>query len=320
MGVVLTDKRFFCRQIEKKFGKISKKLEVKPCKTEAELLQNVSEAEAIMTTSAQFSGKVINALKNCKIIVRCGIGVDNIDIAIATKRLIYVANTPGFYVDEVSNHVMALLLALSRKIHLINRLVRVGRYDFGSIQPIYSLNGKTLGLLGFGRIGKAIFEKTRSFNLKCLVYDPYVSGKSIKNLGVEMVDLESLLSNSDFVSVNCPLTQETRGLLGKSQFKMMKKTALIINTARGGIIDEAELANALRNGLIAGAALDVLIDEPPKKNNPLLKFDNVLVTPHIGWYSEEAIAKMGAEAAEEVCRVFNGKLPKNLVNIELKNP
>ena len=317
MAVVLTDRRFFSEEMAGKFRQINKELLVRPCKTQAELVRNVCEAEAIMTTSTPFSQRVINKLENCRVIVRCGIGVDTIDLAAATKKHIYVANTPGFYANEVADHAIALLLALSRKICLLNQLVRKGRYDFSRIQPVYRVDEKTVGLIGFGSIGRAIFEKMKGFHVQGLAYDPYVSGDSLTYSDLEMVELDQLLLESDFVSVCCPLTSETRGLLGEEQFKMMKRTAFVINTARGGIIDETALAKALCNGWIAGAGLDVLLDEPARKSNPLLESENVVVTPHVAWYSEESLRSMSREAAEEICRVFSGELPRNLVNREL---
>jgi len=250
--------------------------------------------------------------------VRCGIGVDNIDLAAATQKGIYVANTPGFYVEEVSTHAVSLLLALSRKLFFADRLVRTGEYDFSLIQPVQELRGKTLGMIGLGTVGRAIVEKTRPFGLSHIVYDPYIDGcPSIS--GLEMVDFDYLIENSDFISVNCPLSPETKGLLGENEFCKMKPSTLVINTARGGIINEPALVKALESGWISGAGLDVLVEEPPRIDHPLLRFHNVILTPHIAWYSEEAIRKMSLAASEEVVRVFRGEVPMCLVNKDLSN-
>jgi len=317
--VVLTDPRFYSKGMEDRFREAGLRLEVKPFQTEKELLENVREADGILITSAPFRKNVIDGLKRCRVIVRFGIGVDKIDLAAATEKKIWVANTPGLYADEVSNHVITLLMVLSRKMLLTHQLVKRGTFQFHSIQPIYSLNGKTLGLIGLGRIGRAILKKLKVFNINCLAYDPYLPRNAATEYEVEAVSLERLLSDSDFISVNCPLTEETKGLLGEDQFRIMKKTAFIINTARGGIIDESALLKALRNHWIAGAGLDVFTEEPPRKNHPLFKLKNVIATPHIGWYSEESMERMRQEGFEEICRVFRGEVPKNLVNRELEH-
>lgn len=319
MEVILTDGRFYSKKIDALFSQIDRKLIVISVRTEEELLSRACEAEAVITTSTPFSKHVINGLKKCKVIVRCGVGVDNIDLLAATKRSIFIANTPGFYVEEVSSHAIAMLFGLNRKTHVSDKLVRKGAYDFEKIRPISNLSGKWLGLIGYGRIGRAIFEKLKVFGVRCAAYDPYFKECLTPSSEVTFLDLRSLLKTSDFVSINCPLTPETAGLIGSKEMSLMKPTAYLINTARGGIIDESALLRALREGWIAGAGLDAFAEEPLQKNNPLLKIKNVIATPHIGWYSEESIEKMSEEACNEVCRVLSGERPKNLVNIESRN-
>jgi D-3-phosphoglycerate dehydrogenase len=316
MEVVITDKRFYTKELKEKFAGTGHILALKPYKTESELLNDIIKADGVITTSARFSESVIQGLHNCKVIVRCGIGVDNIDLVAATQKGIYIANTPGFYVEDVSTHTVGLLLALSRKLALADRLIRTGEYDFSLIQPVQELRGKILGMIGLGAVGRAIVEKTRPFGLSYLVYDPYLDGRPSMS-GLEIVKFEYLIENSDFISVHCPLNSETKGLLGEKEFRKMKPSTFVINTARGGIINEPALIKAIQAGWISGAGLDVLSEEPPRSDHPLLRFHNVILTPHIAWYSEEAVRKMGLAASEEVLRVFQGDFPICLVNKDI---
>jgi len=316
MQVIITDNLFYTSEIKEIFYAAGHALALRPCKTESELLREIPDADAVITTSARFSDRVIRNLNKCKVIVRCGIGVDNIDLPAATEKGIYVANTPGLYVEEVSNHAVGLLLALSRKMFLADRLVRTGEYDFSMIRPVLELRGQILGLVGMGMVGSAIVEKTRPFGLSYLVYDPHLdAGPRIA--GLEVVEFDYLIENSDFISVNCPLTPETKGLLGENAFGRMKPSAIVINTARGAIIDEPALVKALESGRVSGAGLDVLVEEPPGADNPLFRFQNVILTPHIAWYSEEVIRKMSLAAGAEVLRVFREEAPQCLVNKEI---
>ena len=316
MEIIVTDARFCTDEIKQRFAAEGLGLVLRPYQTGIEPPKDVYNARAIITTSARFPASVVQNLHKCEIIVRCGVGVDNIDLAAATKKGIYVANTPGFYVEEVSTHALGLLLSLSRKIAFTDNLLRTGQYRFSEIQPLHGLRGKILGIIGFGLVGRAILDKTKALGLSYLVYDPYQNRLSTPST-VKMVDLGYLIENSDFISINCPLTSETNALLGENEFRRMKASAILINTARGEIINENALLKALELGWISGAGLDVLIEEPPRPDHPLLHFQNVIVTPHIAWYSEEAIQKMALAATEEVLRVFAGELPHSLVNEDI---
>jgi len=316
MKVVITDDLFCTDGIKEMFAAAGHELGLRPCKTERDLLKEIPPANAVITTSARFSDSIIQSLHDCKIIVRCGVGVDNIDLEAATMKGIYVANTPGLYVEEVSTHVVGLLVALSRKIFLADRLVRTGDYDFSLIRPVLELRGKTLGVIGMGMVGRAVVEKTRPFGFSYLVYDPHLDA-SPDIAGLEVTTFDHLIENSDFISVNCPLTPETKGLLGENAFGRMKPSAIVINTARGAIIDEPALVKALESGRVSGAGLDVLVEEPPGADNPLFRFQNVILTPHIAWYSEEVIRKMSLAAGAEVLRVFREEAPQCLVNKEI---
>ena len=214
---------------------------------------------------------------------------------------------------------MALILGCARKIVLLNSKVKNREWDFKISKPIFRLKGKVLGLIGFGKIARTIARKARVFGFKLLFYDPYISEEITKKYPAESVSLKELLKESDFISIHTPLNQETRHLLGEEQFKIMKDTAFLINTARGGIVDTEALYKALREGWIAGAALDLIEAVPPlTSQEPLLKLENVIVTPHAAWYSEESIIELQKSAAEEVARVLKGEWPLSVVNPEVK--
>lgn len=320
--VVITDYWYETLDMEK--AELSKlegvELSANQCKDEDELVDLVQDADAVIVQFASITKKVIDAMKKCKLIVRYAIGVDNIDLAAATSKGIFVANVPDYGIDEVSNHAIALLLALAKKIIPLSNSVKEGKWDYTVSKPLYRMSGRTLGLIGFGRIPVMVAKKMSRFGVEMLCYDPYISEEIPKKLGVVPVDLDTLLKKSDYISVHCPLNNQTRHLLSKEQFAKMKPGAILINTARGGIIDESALIEALQSGRIAAAGLDVTEREPIAADNPLLFMDNVIITPHNAWYSEEAIATLQRMVGEEVVRVLSGQLPKNLVNKEvLKN-
>jgi D-3-phosphoglycerate dehydrogenase len=237
--------------------------------------------------------------------------VDNINVEAATERGIIVANVPDYCVDEVSTHAMALILACARKVPYLSTTVKNGNWDFTVGKPLFRSQGRVLGLFGLGRIGRAVARKATGFNFKIIAYDLYISEANEK---VELVSFSQLLSNSDFISIHVPLTQETKHSFGEAEFKAMKKDAYLINTARGAIVDELALYRALKEGWIAGAALDVMEKEPPEPNDPLLKLDKLIITPHISYYSEESYAELKTKAAQAVLDVLKGELPKAIVN------
>jgi len=254
---------------------------------------------------------VIESLKRCKVIARYGVGVDNIDIKAATEHKIIVANVPDYCIDEVSTHTMALILACARGITLLNSKIKEKRWDFTLAKPLFRTQGKTLGLFGLGRIGRMVAQKASGFGFKIIAYDPYISSIDDR---IELVGFSKLLSDSDFVSIHVPLTAETRHSFGENELKKMKKTAYLINTARGPIVDEKALYKALKNRWVAGAALDVMEKEPPDWENSLLKLDNLIITPHISFYSEESYAELKKKVAKAVLLVMKGELPPALVN------
>jgi len=285
-----------------------------PCTSEEELIANMEDMDIIFTTSPPFTRRVLSNLKNCKGIIRIGIGVDNFDLDAATENGICIANVPDFYVEDVATLTITFILALAKKIFQINNAVKLGKWKLQDVMPLYRLSRMVVGLLGFGRITKAVIEKLRPFGPHILVHDPYVSDDDIRSEGCESVSLKRLFSESDFLSIHCPLTRETKNLIDKSALRRMKKTVCIINTARAGIVDENALLRALREQRIAGAASDVFLHEPPAQDDPLVCHPGVIATPHIGWYSEESRIEAASKAAEEAVRILSGKVPINLVN------
>lgn len=279
------------------------------------ILEAARDADAILTTYAKVTTEVVQALTQCKIIARFGIGVDNVDIEMATKKGIVVTKVPDYCIDEVSDHAMALLLAVVRKIPYSNKLVQAGRWEMPAVVPISRLRGRTLGLVGFGRIPQLVAPKAQSFGIKVITYDPFVPKEILAKAGVQHAEFEELVRTSDFISLHCPLMPETRHIMNAKAFAMMKPSAYLVNTGRGPLVDEAALGAALDKGQLAGAALDVVEKEPPT-DSPILGRDNVILTPHTAFYSEEALLDLQTKAAEEVVRVLSGEAPKNPVNPE----
>jgi len=289
------------------------------CRSEEEVIQKAKDAHGLLTQYAPISRKVIEALSQCRVIARYGIGVDNIDISAATQRKIVVVNVPSYCEEEVANHTLALILACVRKIFLFNQAIRKGNWDWKLGRPIVRLSEQKLGLIAFGKIAKMVARKARAFGFSLMGFDPYVSDEEFAAEGVRKVDLDYLLKNSDIICVHAPLTQETRHMLGREEFKKMKSSSFLVNTSRGAVVDEKALYEALRGGQIAGAALDVLEEEPPGKDSPLLKLDNVIFTPHVAWYSESSLKELRAKAATDLVRVLEGKTPQGFVNRKMIN-
>lgn len=289
------------------------------CRTEEDVIAACRDADALINQYAPISRRVMENLENCKVITRYGVGVNTVDLQAATEKAICVANVPDYCMDEVADHALALILAWTRKIVVAHQAIQKGVWDFKVTQPIARLRGRTLGLVGFGKIPQALAQKVKPLGLGVIAYDPYVSEAVAAEKGVTLVALDELCACADIVSVHAPLSKSTQGLIGAKQFAAMKKETIIINTSRGPVIDEQALIEALQTGKIAGAALDVVEHEPIRPDNPLLAMENVILTPHVAWYSEEAAAEMRAKAAMGVVDVLlHGEYPKYLVNKEVK--
>ena len=292
-------------------GAAGARFELRPCRhNEARAVEAVREADVVLVRESPVSRRSIEAMSRCRAIIRYGIGVDNIDQAAATERGIKVINVPDYGTEEVSSHAVALALAVSRRLWLHDREVRQGQWSTGVLQPMYRLRGRTLGLVGFGRIARMTLEKFAGFGFaRVLVYDPQASLPP----GVEGVDLDTLSAQSDVISLHAPLTPQTRHLIDKRRLALMKPTAILVNTARGGLISTDDLYEALNARQILGAGLDVFEQEPPGIHK-LFGLDNVVVTNHMGWYSEEAMRDLQRKTAEEAARVLAGEEPLNWLN------
>jgi D-3-phosphoglycerate dehydrogenase len=280
----------------------------------SKLKDECRDADAVINTYEQMTKDIINGMEKCRLIIRNGIGVNTIDVNACNAKGIMVANIPTYCLDEVATHAMALLLCLNRKITLLNDTVKSGVWDVKKAIPVYSLQNKVLGLMGFGKIPRILNIKAKAFGMNVIAYDPYVSEEEVAKEGAKKVSLEELVKESDYLSIHSPLTPETKGVFNLGLFCQMKKTAYIINTARGPVINEPELAQALKEGLIAGAGLDVLLKDEVDLSNPLLKMDNVIITPHASWYSEESMMRRRTQTVESVIRVLKGGEPYSLIN------
>ena len=281
---------------------------------EAELLTLAPMMDGILTCWELVCVPVIAAAEKCQIIARCGTGLDNINIGAATEHGIVVTNVPAYCIDEVSDHTMGLLLACARKISLFNQAIKAGMWGQNIGPAMYRLRGKILGVLGFGRIAQSLVPKAKGFGLTVHVCSPRTNPRLIQEYGAEKVTFTELLATSDFITIHTPLTSETCYMFSYAEFRAMKPTAYLINTARGGIVDTMALTFALRNAEIAGAGLDVLETEPPEENEELLTLGNAIVTPHAAFISEESILDLEVTAATCVAQVLTGKLPESVVN------
>ena len=303
-------------------AKVNAELVGADCVTEDEIIEAAKDADAILTGGAQMTRRVLESLPKCKVIVRYGVGYDTIDVDAATDNGVIVVNNPAFQwcIEEVSNQAITLLLACAKKLAFLNDGTKQGRWaECKRAQaPMVSIHGQTLGLIGCGNIGRMTGRKAQCFSLKLLGYDPYVDKSLAEKDGITLVSLPELLKESDFVSIHTFLNEETRHLMGEKEFKQMKPSAYVINTARGPVVDEPALIKALREKWIAGAGLDVFEKEPVDPDNPLLKMDNVVVTPHSASYSDEAFSLPAKIVLQETVRVLSGRWPKNAANKSVK--
>ncbi|MGD0240899.1 MAG: C-terminal binding protein [Streptosporangiaceae bacterium] len=271
-------------------------------------------ADALMVTVQEVTDEILAAMPACKIVARVGTGLDSIDLDAAARRGIQVTYVADYSVDEVSTHAIALLLSWARRIPQYLDLVRAGQWNSVGAGTIRRLTEQALGVAGFGRIGQAAAGKARGLGLRVLVCDPYRSGDDIRAAGCEPASWGTLLAESDFISLHVPLTPDSEHLIDAAALRAMKPTAVLINTARGALVDEAALAAAISAGEIAGAALDVLATEPPAADSPLLADPRVLITPHGAWYSTEAQRDVAVRACEDVQRVLSGQPPRSPAN------
>lgn len=317
--VVLTDNDNYPIEIEKKvFSELNINFLYLNTKDPEEIIKESRDADALMCAYARIDSFVIAELNKCRVIVKYGIGVDNIDVDAASKAGIWVANLPDYAVFEVANHTMALIFALNRKITLFNSGIRKGLWGFTMGIPINRIDGQVLGLFGFGNIAQKVAQKAQGIGLKVIALDPFIDESFMSSKGVKKIEaLEDLLKTSDFLSLHSPLNDSTKGLIGEKELKMMKPDAYLINTGRGGLIDEPILIKALKEKWIAGAGLDVFLKEPIDKDNELLKLENVILTPHAAYYSEQSLQNQRRMAAESALDVLKGGTPRSFINKSL---
>lgn len=279
----------------------------------AELLERIMDIDGLVMATAEVGKALFDKCDKLKVVAAFGVGFDNIDVHEATSHGVIVFNVPGLFSDAVANLTIAHMLSITRKINIGDGGVKKG--EWASVKPVCvgsEVQGKVLGAVGLGNIGYAVAKKCMSaFGMRVVTYDPFISQEKAKELNIKKVEtLDELLQESDIVTIHCPLTDQTRGLLGAKELSLMKPSSFLINTARGGIVDESALFYALKNFKMAGAAIDVMEREPPAANNPLLKLDNIVITPHIGASTYESIRAVYRVIRENVCRVISGTLPE----------
>jgi len=317
--VVITDYDFEnLQEIKKALEKVDAELVTAQCKSESEVIELAREADAVINQYYNpLSRKVIEHLKRCKIIVRTGVGVDTIDVQAATDHNICIVNVPDYCLDEVAEHALGLLFMLARKYFFLTNSVKKGQWNWRIVKPIFKMRGQILGIVGLGKIGRSLAKKAKGLGMSLICYDPYIDFQMAEEAGVKLLSFENLLKESDFISIHVPLTEETRGMFGEKEFKKMKKGSCIINTSRGPVIEGKALYKALKEEWLAGAGLDVMEKEPPDTKESLFSLENVILTPHCAWYSQESVVKLKTIVGEEVARVLSKKRPLSLVNPEV---
>jgi len=296
------------------------------CKSEDEVIEQGREADGILTQYARVGERAVDALTRCRVIARYGTGVDIVDVAAATRRGIQVTNVPNQWcADEVADHAVALWLSAARRICEYDRATRRGEWAWQAGQPIWRLRGRVLGLLSFGSIARLIAERARAFGVELWAHDPYLDESELRQRAVRPVSFDELVEGSDYLVIQSPLTAATRHLFDRQVLRRMKPTAILVNTARGPIVEDEALYQALAEGWIAGAALDDLEEEPAKQRgwrpvNPLFRLPTAIVTPHAAYYSEQSMATVRRFAAEEAVRVLSGLSPRSPVNTVADGP
>jgi D-3-phosphoglycerate dehydrogenase len=308
--VVITDCSWGDIEVEKRYLPENAVVEGYQLKTEEEVIRVCADADAILSEYAPISNKVLKSLKKCKIISNTAIGFDNIDIKAAGDFGIAVANVPGYCANEVADHTMALMLATSRNIAIYDRTVRNRKWDLDVGLQMDRLEGQTLGLAGFGRIAQYVAARAQGFGYKVIASDPYIKKEFAETLNVEMVEIDELLAKSDIISCHIPAMKETVNYFNKEKFDKMIKNPIFINTSRGKLVNEEDLTEALENKKIKAAALDVMVEEPPNFNNKLFTFDNVIITPHAGFYSKTALVEVRSRSAMNVTNFFHNEFDK----------
>lgn len=283
-------------------------------RTKEDVKTAVRDADVVLFSDITIDREVIDNLQNCKLIIRYGIGYDNVDTAYAAEKGIFVCNAPNYGVTDVAEHALSLLLSCAKRLTYMNDCVRDGLWDTSKMGASRRIAGKNVGFIGFGKIAKCVCERTNAFGLKALVYDPYVTDTVAADFRAEKVTLEDLLHRADYVTLHLPLNEQTRHMMGAAQFAQMKSDAVFINTSRGGLVNEKELIDALEAGVISGAGLDVFEDEKGNIDPRILHMKNVTLTPHVAWNTIEGAAALHEEVTNNVLRFLDGNRPESIVN------
>jgi D-3-phosphoglycerate dehydrogenase len=302
---------------ERILGRAGIALVESPGQSEAEIVTTAAQAQVIVCGGVpKITAAVIGRLPRLKAVVRSGIGVDTVDVAECTRRRIYVVNVPDYCIDEVAGHALTLILSWARKIPVAQANTRGGKWEVAPLKPLHSPPDLVVGIVGFGRIAQRLCRMALDLGFRVWINDPYVAKSRIAAKGARPVAFRALLRGANFASLHVPLTPKTRHMMNAETLALMRPSAYLINTARGELIDEAALYDALSNGSLAGAALDVMENEPPASEHPLRALDNVILTPHCAWYTERSQQELRRKTCAEVIRVLHGDIPKNLVNRE----
>ncbi len=314
--IAVTDDRYGSyKEEEKVLKEIDGELIILDPENKTEFDRIIEEVDAVLVNLHHMDEELISKLDKCRVISRYGVGYDNVDVDAATKKGIWVARVPDYSIEDVSDQALALMMGCIRKVAYKDRMIRTGKWNLHDDQPCHRMKDGVLGLIGYGAIARRLHEKTVGFGFsRVLVYDPFVKEEDIRKNGAVPADLSTVLSDSDFVSVHVPLNESTGKMIGEKQLSMMKKGSILINTSRGGVLDEQAVTEALRSGRITGAGLDVFEVEPLPLNSPLRKLDNVILSDHTGWYSEESKEELKTKAALNIAAVLKGGRPVYPVN------
>lgn len=292
---------------------------VAPDPSVATVIREIEGVEGVIVRTAPFTREIIEAAKGLKVIGRHGVGVDNIDVKTATEKGIVVVNTPNANATSVAEHTVTVIGALAKRTVAYDRATREGRWELRNSYTAVDLDGKTLGLVGIGRIGSMVARRMAvAFNMKVIAYDPYVTAEKAQELGIALcAQMDDVFRQADVVSLHTPLTPETRGFINGAKLRLMKPSAFLINLSRGEVVDEKALCEALKSGIIAGAAIDVYDPEPPLNDSPLFALENILLSPHSAALTQECVIRMATGAAEGVVDLLSGKRPQFVVNPEV---
>lgn len=312
MKIVISDYAWPNIDIEKDYFK-SKSIDLDVSSGKEDLIDKIKDADGLLFCFQDIDETVLRSAKNLKAAQRYGIGVDNINIKVATELGIVVSNIPDYCIDEVSDHALSMILAINRMIVPDSKMVKLGKWnDVKKSNRVFRLSDATLGVVGFGRIGRRLANKAKALGLNVIAYDPYINEEVYD--GVKIVSFDQVISSSDILSLHVPLTEETNHLISYKELEKMKENTILINVSRGGLIDEKALSEYLKSGKVRGVGLDVMEDHNPSSTNPLFEYENVIVTPHTAFFSQESSEELQIRSCEQLYGVLNGKKPKFLIN------